>query len=87
MGEPDRDPGAWVHHRVLRRLVDGIAYLTWREVAIDDLDATDDGPVLLVSNHFGGVSDALVLMSVLPRRPRILADDATWRVPVARQVM
>lgn len=81
------DAGEWVHHRILRRLVDGIAYLTWREVAIDDLDATSSGPVLLVSNHFGGVSDALVLMSVLPRRPRILADDAIWRVPVAKQVM
>jgi 1-acyl-sn-glycerol-3-phosphate acyltransferase len=85
-GRPS-DPGAWIHHRVLRRLVDAAAYLTWREVAIDDLGATDDGPVLLVANHFGGVSDALVLMSVLPRRPRILADDAIWKVPVARQVM
>jgi 1-acyl-sn-glycerol-3-phosphate acyltransferase len=85
--DPDDDPGAWIHHRVLRRLVDAIAFLTWREVAIDDLEATDDGPVLLVSNHFGGVSDALVLMSVLPRRPRILADDAIWKVPVAKQVM
>jgi 1-acyl-sn-glycerol-3-phosphate acyltransferase len=81
------DPGAWVHHRVLRRLVDAIAFLTWREVAIDDLAATSSGPVLLVSNHFGGVSDALVLMSVLPRRPRILADDSIWKVPVAKQVM
>jgi 1-acyl-sn-glycerol-3-phosphate acyltransferase len=85
--DPTADPGSWLHHRVLRRLVDAIAFLTWREVAIDDLAATADGPVLLVSNHFGGVSDALVLMSVLPRRPRILADDAIWKVPVAKQVM
>lgn len=85
--DPDRCPGEWSQHRVLRRLVDAVAWITWREVAIDDLAATDDGPVLLVANHFGGLSDAIVLMSVLPRRPRILADDAIWKVPVARQVM
>ena len=87
IGEPGHTPGVWAKHRALRRLVDAVAWVTWREVAIDDLDATDDGPVLLVANHFGGVSDAIVLMSVLPRRPRILADDAIWKVPVARQVM
>ena len=83
----DRGAGEWTRHRVLRRLVDAVAWITWREVAIDDLEATDDGPVLLVANHFGGLSDAIVLMSVLPRRPRILADDAIWKVPVAKQVM
>jgi 1-acyl-sn-glycerol-3-phosphate acyltransferase len=87
IGEPGHTPGVWVQHRALRRLVDAVAWVTWREVAIDDLDATESGPVLLVANHFGGVSDAIVLMSVLPRRPRILADDAIWKVPVARQVM
>jgi 1-acyl-sn-glycerol-3-phosphate acyltransferase len=85
--DADRPAGAWSQHRVLRRLVDAVAWITWREVAIDDLAATDEGPVLLVANHFGGLSDAIVLMSVLPRRPRILADDAIWKVPVARQVM
>lgn len=87
VGEPGRTPGVWARHRILRRLVDGVAWVTWREVAIDDLDATDSGPVLLVANHFGGVSDAIVLMSVLPRRPRILADDQIWKVPVVRQFM
>jgi 1-acyl-sn-glycerol-3-phosphate acyltransferase len=87
IGEPGRSPGVWAKHRALRRVVDAVAWVTWREVAIDDLDATDRGPVLLVANHFGGASDAIVLMSVLPRRPRILADDAIWKVPVARQVM
>lgn len=72
--------GDWSDHRVLRRLVDAIAWITWREVAIDDLAATARGPVLLVANHFGGVSDAIVLMSVLPRRPRVLADDQVWKV-------
>lgn len=87
IGDPGRTPGVWTRHRALRRLVDAVAWVTWREVAIDDLDATDSGPVLLVANHFGGVSDAVVLMSVLPRRPRILADDGIWRYPIARQAM
>lgn len=79
--------GDWSRHRVQRRLVDAVAWVTWREVAFDDLDATSSGPVLLVANHFGGVSDAVVLMSVLPRRPRILADDHIWKFPVAKQGM
>jgi len=87
LGQAGVTPGVWRSHPVLRRLVDAVAWVTWREVAIDDLDATSEGPVLLVANHFGGVSDAVVLMSVLPRRPRILADDAIWKVPVAKQVM
>ncbi len=87
IGDPGRTPGVWARHRGLRRLVDAVAWVTWREVAIDDLNATDSGPVLLVANHFGGVSDAVVLMSVLPRRPRILADDQIWKVPVVKQFM
>jgi len=79
--------GAWTHHAVQLRLVDAIRALTWREVEAGDLSATESGPVLLVSNHFGGAADAIVLMSVLPRRPRILADDTIWRYPVARQAM
>ena len=87
MGRAEPGPGAWVHHRVLRRVVDAVAWVTWREITIDDLGATAEGPVLLVANHFGGASDAVVLMSVLPRRPRILADDTIWKVVVARQAM
>ncbi len=79
--------GSWTDHPVQLRLIDAIAAVTWREVAAGDLAPTEDGPVLLVSNHFGGAADAIVLMSVLPRRPRILADDTIWRYPVARQVM
>jgi glycerol-3-phosphate O-acyltransferase/dihydroxyacetone phosphate acyltransferase len=84
--KPD-NAGSWSHHPVQLRLMNSIAALTWREVSAGDLTAGAEGPVLLVSNHFGGAADAIVLMSVLPRRPRILADDTIWRYPVARQVM
>ena len=80
-------PGRWSRHVLQARLVAAIATVTWREVESGDVSATGSGPVLLVSNHFGGAADAIVLMSVLPRRPRILADDAIWRYPVAKQVM
>ncbi|MGI9577048.1 MAG: 1-acyl-sn-glycerol-3-phosphate acyltransferase, partial [Microthrixaceae bacterium] len=79
--------GSWRHHPVQLRLIDAIAAVTWREVSAGDLAPTEEGPFLLFSNRFGGAADAIVLMSVLPRRPRILADDTIWRYPVARQVM
>jgi glycerol-3-phosphate O-acyltransferase/dihydroxyacetone phosphate acyltransferase len=87
MVDHEAAPGSWARNRLLRRVVDGLAFLTWREVAIDDLGATAEGPVLLVANHFGGFADALVLMSVLPRRPRILADDSIWKVRVVGWLM
>lgn len=79
--------GSWRHHLAQARIVATIATLTWREVESNDITPTAEGPVLLVANHFGGAADAIVLMSVLPRRPRILADDTIWRYPVAKQVM
>ncbi|MFV0316089.1 MAG: 1-acyl-sn-glycerol-3-phosphate acyltransferase [Microthrixaceae bacterium] len=79
--------GAWTRHPLLARVVSGVASVTWRQVDSGDLADTDRGPVLVVANHFGGAADAIVLMSVLPRRPRILADDTIWRYPVAKQIM
>ena len=79
--------GSWRDHRVQWRLVKLISGVTWRAVESDDTAATESGPVLLVANHFGGAADAVVLMDVLPRRPRILADDQIWTVLVARQMM
>jgi 1-acyl-sn-glycerol-3-phosphate acyltransferase len=69
------------------RLIKLISSVTWREVESDDTLDTAEGPVLLVANHFGGAADAVVLMDVLPRRPRILADDKIWTIPIARQAM
>ncbi|MFZ4518614.1 MAG: 1-acyl-sn-glycerol-3-phosphate acyltransferase [Microthrixaceae bacterium] len=80
-------PGTWAAHRFLRRIVTVAARLVYRDIDTDDLSDLEDGPVVVVANHFGGLADAIVLMAVLPRRPRILADDAIWRVPVARSVM
>ena len=86
-GATARADTGWVEHRFLYRIVRVAARLVWREIDSDDLRDLADGPVVVTANHFGGLADALVLMSVLPRRPRILADDAIWKVPVAGWVM
>ena len=85
--EPVSEQPSWSEHRFLFRLVRIAARLVWRDIDTDDLRDLAEGPTIVVANHFGGLADALVLMSVLPRRPRILADDAIWRVPPARWVM
>jgi 1-acyl-sn-glycerol-3-phosphate acyltransferase len=88
--EPAVAPGpeaGWGPHPYLRRLVRAVTSLVYRHIDTDDLSDLDDGPVLVVANHFGGLADALVLMAVLPRRPRILADDSIWEVPVVGRVM
>lgn len=50
-------------------------------------DAPEHGPVLAVSNHFGGFADPLLLVSVSERTPRIVARDKIWKIPIARSVM
>ena len=59
---------------------------------VETLDSTgsdipDDVPVLVVSNHFGGFADPLVLLSASPIVPRIVARDKIWRIPFAGWIM
>lgn len=49
--------------------------------------AAVDGPAVVVSNHFGGVADALVLFGVLPRRPGVVARDVIWANPVVGKAL
>jgi len=48
------------------------------DVHVSPAAAAIDGPAVVVSNHFGGVADALVLFGVLPRRPGVVARDKIW---------
>jgi 1-acyl-sn-glycerol-3-phosphate acyltransferase len=50
-------------------------------------DAVDSGPVLAVSSHFGGFADPLLLVSISPRAPRVIARDKIWKIPIAGSVM
>lgn len=67
------------------------AFLTrslYREVDVYSPTPIPGGsPQLNVANHFGGVSDALLLLGVLPDRPGIVARDVIWKVPVVRNLM
>lgn len=56
------------------------------DVYVDDR-VPRTGPVVAVSNHFGGFADPLLLMSVMERVPRIVARDKIWDVPIAGRVM
>jgi 1-acyl-sn-glycerol-3-phosphate acyltransferase len=83
----DDSAASWDSHRALKLLVDSVARVTYSDVDAEVHGDTAEGPVLIVANHFGGAADAIVIMSVLSRRPRILADESIWKVPVAKQVM
>ena len=48
---------------------------------------TESGPVLANGSHFGGFSDALVLVRAMDRVPRFVGRDVIWKNPVARVVM
>jgi glycerol-3-phosphate O-acyltransferase/dihydroxyacetone phosphate acyltransferase len=67
------------------------AFLTrslYREVDVySPVPIPSGSPQLNVANHFGGVSDALLLLGVLPNRPGIVARDVIWKVPVIGRLM
>lgn len=72
--------------RFIAKLVSFLTRMTYREVEVHWQPAADHGRVT-VSNHFGGFSDALVLLSVLPTRPGIVARDVIWKIPVVGWLM
>ena len=69
--------------RIPRRLVRGLARLVYRDIDVRRPEsAFAAGPVLAVSNHFGGLSDGVLLIDASPRMPRVIARDLIWKVPV-----
>lgn len=74
--------------RVIATLVDFLVRAIFRDVQVHwPVRPSEDAPQLTVSNHFGGLSDGLVLLYALPRRPRIVARDLIWNVPVVGRLM
>ncbi len=70
-----------------RRLVRGLARLVYRDIDVRlPASAFADGPVLAVANHFGGLSDGVLLIDASPRMPRVIARDLIWKVPVVGQL-
>jgi 1-acyl-sn-glycerol-3-phosphate acyltransferase len=74
--------------RFLKNLADLAMRLLYRSVEVhQQFGETARGPQLGVANHFGGLSDALILIYALDRVPRFIARDVIWKYPIARQVM
>ncbi|MFW2335758.1 1-acyl-sn-glycerol-3-phosphate acyltransferase [Ilumatobacter sp.] len=74
--------------RVISKIVALLSMSVFREVAVHGLaDPPTDGPELSLSNHFGGLSDGIVLLHALPRRPGIIARDVIWKIPIAGRLM
>lgn len=75
--------------RGLRKVAAVVAWATFRKVEVYRADETTSelGPLMSTSNHFGGFLDPLLMMYALPRRPRFIARDVIWKIPVARQMM
>ena len=73
--------------RIARRLVRGLARLVYRDIDVRRPEsAIAEGPVLAVANHFGGLSDGVLLIDASPRMPRVIARDLIWKVPVVGQL-
>jgi 1-acyl-sn-glycerol-3-phosphate acyltransferase len=69
--------------RVLSWFARLITTLLLRRIEVADRTRLPKGrPILLVANHFNGFVDALVLASVLPRLPRLVAKAGLSKVPL-----
>ena len=74
--------------RVIAKLVNFLVRAIYRDVQVYwPTRPSVAAPQLTVSNHFGGMSDGLVLLYAMPRRPGIVARDLIWKVPVVGSLM
>lgn len=75
--------------RALRKIAAVASWATFRKVEVYRVDTatSDPGPLMSTSNHFGGFLDPLLTLYALPRRPRFIARDVIWKIPIARQIM
>jgi glycerol-3-phosphate O-acyltransferase/dihydroxyacetone phosphate acyltransferase len=53
---------------------------------VDPRVSSRRGPVIAVSNHFGGLGDGVLLVDASPRMPRVVARDVIWKVPIIGQI-
>ena len=73
---------------MIAKIVSFVARGVYRKIEVHWVEPPRlDTPTLSVSNHFGGLADAIVLLDTLPRRPRIIARDVIWNVPVVGRLM
>mgnify|MGYP002641114857 CR=1 FL=1 len=72
---------------IVRRAAALAARITYRDIEVLTRDLPGDGPVLAVSNHFGGAADGILLVYLSDRMPRIVVRDVLLRVPIAGSIM
>ncbi len=70
--------------RLVRSLARLISTLVYREIdiAVDPRLGGSRGPIVAVSNHFGGLADGVLLVDASPRMPRVVARDVIFAIPV-----
>lgn len=74
--------------RFIEKLVSFLIRSLYRDIDVySPVPISSESPQLNVANHFGGVSDALILIGVLPNRPGIVARDVIWKVPIVGKLM
>jgi len=74
--------------RIIKRIAAWANALLFRRFEVrHEPGLTESGPQLANGSHFGGFSDALVLVHAMDRVPRFVGRDVIWKNPVARVVM
>ena len=74
--------------KIIKKIVSWANALLYRRFEVRHAPGlTESGPQLANGSHFGGFSDALVLVHAMDRVPRFVGRDVIWKNPVAKVVM
>lgn len=74
--------------KVIKKLASWANAMLYRRFEVRQAPGlTLSGPQLANGSHFGGFSDALVLLHAMDRVPRYIARDVIWKNPIAKAVM
>ena len=73
---------------LVERLARLLAYVFFRELAVEGRDGIPRGvPLVVVANHHNSLVDPLLLFATLGLHPRFLAKSTLWQVPGSRRLI